>query len=526
MMIESADRIAEARQARAVVVGSGIAGLSAALGMGDCVVLTRGELGSGSSRHAQGGIAAALASDDSPADHALDTLAVSAGLADAGAARAIAEAAAGRIDWLRVLGARFDLDEQGRLALGREAGHRARRVAHAGGDATGAEVMRTLAAAVDSRPDIDVLAGWELVDLVRSGRRVAGVLARRPDGGLAVVLAPAVVLATGGIGGLYARTTNPVEVTGDGLAAAARAGAELADLEFVQFHPTALDVDADPAPLLTEALRGEGAVVIDDRGERFMLGEHPDAELAPRDVLARAIWRRGTVDGRKVYLDARDAVGAAFPRRFPSVWRTAQRFGLDPRVEPLPVTPAEHYFMGGIATDLEGRTSFPGLWAVGEVGATGLHGANRLASNSLLEGMVVGAAAARSVAAVTAPSAPAAGLEVPVGALGAPAEGDGRAAATVRALMWEHVGLVRDAGGLAHAISELERLEAFAGASDRNMLLVARLIAAAALARTESRGGHWRADHPHADPRQQCRRFVRPDPAPRTALDVPARRAA
>src|SRR5690606_22240846 len=260
-MIESAEQPVEIRYARAVVVGSGIAGLSTALGLERAVVLTRGPLGSGSSRHAQGGIAAALAADDSPAEHALDTLAVSAGLADPDVARAVAEAAAGRVEWLRALGARFDLDEHGRLSLGREAGHRTRRVAHAGGDATGAEVMRTLVAAVEAREDIEVLEGCELVDLVRHGTRVAGVLARTRDG-FAAVLAPAVVLATGGIGGLYARTTNPVEVTGDGLAVAARAGAELADLEFVQFHPTALAVDADPVPLLTEALRGEGAMLI------------------------------------------------------------------------------------------------------------------------------------------------------------------------------------------------------------------------------------------------------------------------
>src|SRR5690606_29997999 len=424
-MIESAEQPVEIRYARAVVVGSGIAGLSTALGLERAVVLTRGPLGSGSSRHAQGGIAAALAPDDSPAEHALDTLAVSAGLADPDVARAVAEAAAGRVGWLRTLGARFHLDAHGRLSLGREAGHRTRRVAHAGGDATGAEVMRALVAAVEARDDIEVLEGCELVDLVRHGTRVAGVLARTRDGGFAAVLAPAVVLATGGIGGLYARTTNPVEVTGEGLAVAARAGAELADLEFVQFHPTALAVDADPVPLLTEALRGEGAILMDDRGERFMLAEHPDAELAPRDVVARAIWRR-RMAGREVYLDARAAVGAEFPQRFPSVWRTAQRYGLDPRIEPLPVTPAEHYFMGGIVTDLAGRTSLPGLWAVGEAAATGLHGANRLASNSLLEGMVLGAAASRSIKEAALASSPSAGLEVPAGALAASAAADGR----------------------------------------------------------------------------------------------------
>jgi L-aspartate oxidase len=521
-MIDSAELV-EIRRTRAVVVGSGIAGLSAALGLEHCTVLTRGELGSGSSRHAQGGIAAAIAPDDSPADHARDTLAVAAGLADAAVARAVAESAAGRIEWLREIGARFDLDEHGRLLLGREAGHRARRIAHAGGDATGAEVMRALVAAIEARPSIDVLAGYDLVDLIRSGRRVVGVLARSREGALTAVLAPAVVLATGGIGGLYARTTNPVEVTGVGLAAAARAGAELADLEFVQFHPTALAVDADPAPLLTEALRGEGAILVDARGERFMPAEHPDAELAPRDVLARAIWRRSTA-GSTVYLDARNAIGAEFPTRFPSVWRTAQRHGLDPRFEPLPVTPAAHYFMGGVVTDLDGRTSLPGLWAVGEVAATGLHGANRLASNSLLEGMVLGASASRSITA-SARSIPRSGLEVPACALRLRAP-HGNVKAAVRALMWEHVGLVRDERGLTHAIAEIERCEREAGTTERNMLLVARLVATAALERTESRGAHWRADHPYSDPQQQTRRVRRPEPAPRVALDILSRRAA
>jgi len=524
-MSESAGELLQIRRARAVVVGSGIAGLSTALGLEDCVVVTRGTLGSGSSRHAQGGIAAALGDDDSPADHALDTLAVSAGLADPEVARAVAEAAAGRVEWLRALGARFDVDEHGRLVLGREAGHRTRRIAHAGGDATGAEVMRALVAAVEARCDIDVLAEHELVDLVRHGQRVAGVLARAPSDALVAILAPAVVLATGGIGGLYARTTNPVEVTGDGLAVAARAGAELADLEFVQFHPTALDVDADPVPLLTEALRGEGATLIDDRGERFMLAEHPDAELAPRDVVARAIWRKLSA-GRKVYLDARAAVGAAFPERFPSVWRTAERWGLDPRVEPLPVTPAEHYFMGGIVTDLDGRTSLPGLWAVGEVASTGLHGANRLASNSLLEGMVLGAAASRSIAESPAAPPPTSALEVPAGALAASGSGKAQIRAAVRELMWRYVGLVRDAHGLTHALAELARLEKEADAAERNMLLAAKLIATAALERTESRGGHWRADHPETDPSQQFRRAFRPTPAPRVTLRIPAKRAA
>lgn len=527
-MLRSSLPIGAVRRANAVIVGSGIAGLSAALGLGDCFVVTRGKLGSGSSEHAQGGIAAAIASGDSAADHAADTLAVSAGLADPAVARTIAAAAAGRIEWLRALGAGFDLDAGGQIALGREAGHRAHRIVHAGGDATGAEVMRVLTAAVEARSDIEVLAEHDLVDLIRCGSQVAGVLVLTPQGARVAILAPAVVLATGGIGGLYAHTTNPVEVTGDGLAAAARAGATLADLEFVQFHPTVLDVDTDPAPLLTEALRGEGAVLLDEHGERFMPGVHPDAELAPRDVLARAIWRQ-RAGGHKVYLDARAAVGARFPERFPSVWRRALAAGLDARTEPLPVTPAQHYFMGGIVTDLLGRTSIPGLWAVGEAAATGLHGANRLASNSLLESMVLGAAAGRSVAASRFVVPPAGSLEVAAGAAALPRPDDNWLRTAIRGLMWKHVGLERDRHGLTAALAELERLDgeyAGAGFRARNLLQVARLIASAALQRTESRGAHWRGDYPDTDPAQQKRTIVAPPAAPTILLNIAARRSA
>jgi len=522
-------RIADIRRANAVVVGSGLAGLSAALGLDGCVMLTRGSLGNGSSRHAQGGIAAALGADDLPSYHAADTLAVAGGLGDAAVARAVTAAAPDRIEWLRALGARFDRDATGRLALGREAGHRTRRIVHARGDATGAEVMRALTAAVAARPDIEVYPGCELVDLILSDGRISGVLASTHSGELVAVLAPAVILATGGIGGLYARTTNPSEVTGDGLAAAARAGAMLADLEFVQFHPTALDVDTDPVPLLTEALRGEGAVLVNDRGERFMWRRHMDAELAPRDVLARSIWQQ-RVDGRAVYLDARVAIGREFPRRFPNVWRAALAAGIDPCSEPLPVTPAEHYFMGGVVTDLAGRASLPGLWAVGEVAATGLHGANRLASNSLLEAMVLGAAASRSVAVSDLPLARLARLVVPADALAARRAVDDECRAALRALMWERVGVVRDARGLSAAIAELERREARELPEERsftarNLLLVARLITTAALRRTESRGAHWRADHPTPDPAQASRSYVQPQRGPQIVLGK-ARQAA
>ncbi len=508
-------RIADVRHANAIVVGSGIAGLSAALGLSGCTLITRGRLGSGCSRWAQGGIAAALGADDSAARHAADTLAVSGGIGDADVAEAVSGAAAGRIAWLQALGAHFDRAPDGALTLGREAGHSVRRIVHAHGDATGAEVMRALTAAVRTRDDIDLHENHELIDLVISDGRVAGVLALAEGEHLVMILAPAVLLATGGLGGLYAHTTNPAEVTGDGIAIAARAGARLADLEFVQFHPTALAVESDPLPLLTEALRGEGAVLVNDRGDRFMPGLHPDAELAPRDIVARAVWRQ-RMAGRDVYLDGSGAVGAAFPERFPTVWKAAQRAGFDPRYQGLPVTPAEHYAMGGIATDGAGRASIPGLWAVGECSSSGLHGANRLASNSLLEGMVIGAAAALSIAAAEAAAIPDSGLRVPERAIGDAAHsagltGAGEMAGAIRLLMWKHAGVERSADGLREALVELDRLQSrhpHTTHAERNMQLLARLVVRAALARPESRGAHWRVDCPATVPGLARRSFT------------------
>lgn len=511
------ERLADIRRTNVIVVGSGIAGLSTALGLSGCTLLTRGRLGSGCSGWAQGGIAAAIDADDSAALHAADTVAVSGGIGDADVAEAVTAAAAGRIAWLQTLGTHFDLAPDGSLALGREAGHSARRIVHADGDATGAEVMRALTLAARARDDIDICEHHELIDLVICDGRIAGVLALAGKEHRVMILAPVVVLATGGLGGLYSHTTNPAEVSGDGIAIAARAGARLADLEFVQFHPTALAVRSDPVPLLTEALRGEGAVLVNDRGDRFMQGVHKDAELAPRDVVARAVWQQ-RMGGREVYLDASEAVGSAFPERFPTVWDAARRAGFDPRHQGLPVTPAEHYAMGGIATDTAGRTSIPGLWAVGECGSNGLHGANRLASNSLLEGMVTGAAAARTIAAADFGTVPAAGLltagQAFVGTAGV--WSDGEMVATIRDLMWRHAGLVRSASGLHDALAILDRLAVRyqqRNYAERNMLQLARVIVHAALARSESRGAHWRTDCPVTLPGLARRHFmtVRPE---------------
>jgi L-aspartate oxidase len=484
-----------------LVVGSGVAGLSAALAARErrVIVLSKGSPDAGSTPWAQGGVAAPVGPDDSPELHARDTLAVGGGLNDRSAVRTLTGEASARIADLAAAGGRFDRGPGGGLALGREAGHSVHRILHADGDATGAEVQRALTAAA-AASGIEVRGTTWAAELVVDGGRVIGLTARGPGGERLLFPAPAVILATGGSGRLWSHTTNPSAVTGDGIALAARAGAALADLEFVQFHPTALASGRDPMPLLTEALRGEGAVLVDETGERFMVSEHPDAELAPRDVVARAIWRRSR-QGHGVFLDARSAVGSRFPTRFPTVFGICAEEGLDPRVDPIPVAPAAHYHMGGILTDLDGRASLPGLWAVGEAACTGVHGANRLASNSLLEGLVFGHRAGQS-AAGAGRVRPAAVLQV--AADPGPDPGDAPdIVAELRAVMWDRVGLVRDHDGLVFARDRIERLaEKLApGLSEaHNMTTAARLITGSALARPESRGGHYRTDHPDADP--------------------------
>lgn len=490
-------------RADAVVVGSGIGGLTAALAMAPrrVLVITKGDPGGGSTPWAQGGIAAAVAAADSPADHAADTVAVGGGLNDPAAVEVLTADAPRRVAALEALGVRFDTGPDGKVLLGREGGHQHRRVLHSGGDATGAEMMRALVRAAAAAAHVETLPFAFAADLVRDGARVVGVTARTDDGEKVLALAPAVVLGTGGIGRLYANTTNPPEVTGDGLAMAARAAAALADLEFVQFHPTALASGRDPMALLTEALRGEGAVLVDDAGDRFMVGHHPDAELAPRDVVARAIWARLEA-GRRVYLDATAAVGASFPERFPTVFALCREDGIDPRVEPVPVAPAAHYHMGGVATGLDGRASLPGLWAVGEVSCTGAHGANRLASNSLLEATVFGQRAGEAVRAAGAP--PVEATAAFAAADPGPAPGDlSEVVAQVRRTMWHRVGVVRDGPGLTAAVERLGELEGRlppAASEARNMVEAGRLIARAALARGESRGAHFRSDFPAPAP--------------------------
>ena len=490
---------------QAVVIGSGIAGLTAALELGNCTLVTKTALGAGASRLAQGGIAAALGLDDTPSLHANDTVAVGGGLSNPHVAGVVADAAVERIEWLTHLGARFDTGDNGTVALGREAGHGQRRIVHADGDATGAEVMRTLVAAVANRPDIVVRERTAAIDLVRRGNRVAGVAVRdahpandaASHGNIEVLTADAVVLATGGVGRLYAHTTNPAEATGDGLAMALRAGAQVQDPEFVQFHPTALASTLDPMPLLTEALRGEGAQLVDASGRRYLVDVHPDAELAPRDVVARANWHEQ--QSGPIYLDVRMIDRLA--QRFPTVHRYAVQAGLDPTSQPLPVSPAQHYHMGGVATDDAGRTSLDGLYACGEVAATGLHGANRLASNSLIEGLVLGRRVAHAIA--TASLTVASGdLTMPTSALGlltaARELPDAAALAALRKLMWLRGGLVREEAGLTSALKDLPDLAmALARTVEgRNLVDVAEVVLRAALAREESRGSHYRRDYP------------------------------
>ena len=480
---------------KVLVLGSGVAGLTTALALEGATVITKTPLGSGgSSSWAQGGIAAALDDKDDPRDHAADTISVSAGLALPEVVRVLTEEGPAAIDWLIELGAEFDRSADGNLLFGREAGHGRRRIIHADGDATGLELMRALRAATVARPDIEIADGFAL-DLLRTDGRVAGVLIDRGDKTIAY-LAPAVVMATGGIGHTFARTTNPSAVSGDGLAMAARAGVGLMDLEFVQFHPTALAVGANPMPLLTEALRGEGAVLVDRDGRRFMPDIHPDAELAPRDVVARANYRLLAAGGTP-FLDARDAIGGAFPERFPTVFALTSQHGLDPRIDLLPVSPAAHYYMGGIEVDDDGRSTMKGLWAVGEASSSGVHGANRLASNSLLEGLVFGKRVAQDIVAQGAELPGDLMIDLPAASLVRRTKTDPRIVRELRALMWSHVGVERNQDDLKAARDRFDQALARAGSTRiRNLALVGWMVAEAALERRESRGGHFRTDFP------------------------------
>ncbi|MEU3062072.1 L-aspartate oxidase [Streptomyces subrutilus] len=506
-----------------VVVGSGVAGLTAALRCAAAgrrtVVVTKARLDDGSTRWAQGGIAAALGEGDTPEQHLDDTLVAGAGLCDEEAVRLLVTEGPGAVRRLMDAGAVFDTSsETGEIELTREGGHHRRRIAHAGGDATGAEISRALVGAVQAA-GIETVENALVLDLLQDARgRTAGVtlhvMGEGQHDGVGAVHAPAVILATGGMGQVFSATTNPSVSTGDGVALALRAGAEVSDLEFVQFHPTVLFLGPDAEgqqPLVSEAVRGEGAHLVDADGVRFMTGKHELGELAPRDIVAKGIMRRMQERGAQhMYLDARHFGARMWEHRFPTILAACRAHGIDPVTEPIPVAPAAHYASGGVRTDLHGRTTVPGLYACGEVACTGVHGANRLASNSLLEGLVF---AERIAADIVADPPAGSGPGVPVPATGPlqPAE----ARYEVQRIMTEGAGVLRSAASLAAAAEALEALYATAltglaahGKTAEpgvdtweatNLLCVARVLVAAARRRVETRGCHWREDHPDRD---------------------------
>ena len=486
-----------------VIVGGGLAGLFCALKLAPrpVTVISAAPLGQGASTAwAQGGIAAAVADGDSAEAHAADTIAVGAGLVDETIALGLAREAGARIHDLLGYGVPFDRDLEGKLAVAREAAHSARRIVHVRGDMAGKAIISALVEAVRHTPSIRVIEGYAAEALLTEDHAVTGLQLRKAGDATAkpvVIASRAVVLATGGIGHLYAVTTNPLEASGLGLAIAARAGAVIADPEFVQFHPTAIMVGRDPAPLATEALRGEGATLINERGERFMQARHPLAELAPRDIVARGVFAE-IAAGRGAFLDATKALGAHFADKFPTVHASCLSAGIDPARQPIPIAPAAHYHMGGIAVDVHGRSSLKGLWAGGEVSCTGAHGANRLASNSLLEAVVYAARIAEDIGGgpIAAPArAPEASVPPRNGAMPAVTEQN------LRMMMTSHVGVIRDGDKLAEAVRTFAAIERDTGnIALRNMAISALLVATSAWSRRESRGAHYRIDDPVEKP--------------------------
>ncbi|MEU8656640.1 L-aspartate oxidase [Actinoplanes philippinensis] len=511
-----------------VVVGSGIAGLTAALYLREqglhVTVVTKVNIDDGSTRWAQGGIAAVLDPLDTPQAHAYDTEIAGVGLCDPAAVRVLVEEGPARIRELIRRGAEFDRNPDGSLMLTREGGHRADRIVHAGGDATGAEVQRALHEAVRRDPWIRLVEHALVLDLLRAADgRACGltlhVLGEGSEDGVGAILARAVVLATGGMGQIFSSTTNPSVSTGDGVALALRAGAEVTDVEFVQFHPTSFvssgiagaglsrdaaavpQVDPVQRPLISEALRGEGAHLVDENGARFMVGQHELAELAPRDVVAKGIYRVLRATGADhVYLDARHLGREFLEGRFPTIMASTRAAGVDPATDLIPVAPAAHYASGGVRTDLHGRTSIPGLYACGEVACTGVHGANRLASNSLLEGLVF----ARRIADDIARELPEQAEPARAAATGPSWVADPAIRAELQRAMTRGAGVLRSADSLDTAAKELARLAEQRSTPNTaawevtNLLTVAATLVASARSRRETRGCHWREDHPTA----------------------------
>ncbi|SSC72349.1 unnamed protein product [Ciceribacter sp. T2.26MG-112.2] len=509
-----------------VIIGGGLAGLFCALKLAPrpVTVLAAAPIGQGaSSAWAQGGIAAAMSPGDTFDKHLADTLAAGAGIVDERIARLMISEGPDRIRDLLGYGVPFDRDLEGQLLLSREAAHSERRIVRVKGDQAGRAIMEALIATVRKTPSIRVMEGYVVEELVAEGRFVSGVIAR-PDAGQSKTRvafpARAVVLCSGGIGHLYQVTTNPAEARGAGLGMAAKAGAMIADAEFVQYHPTAIDIGQDPAPLATEALRGDGAILINRAGHRFMTDLHADAELAPRDIVARGVFAEVKA-GRGAFLDCTKAVGAHFPDLFPTVYASCMAAGIDPVTQPIPVVPAVHYHMGGVLVDADGKTTVDGLWAAGEVTSTGVHGANRLASNSLLEAVVFAARIAENIKGMLPESSL---YEWPKDA----GENDELVtledSAELKALrrgMSAHAGVIRDAEGLKDLIREIVRLE---GINKRvrfsNMATAAKLIATAALKREESRGGHYRSDFPEPVEALRHRTFMTLKDAERIAAEI------
>ncbi len=487
-----------------IIVGAGVAGLYTALKLAPrpVTVVTARPLGmDASSGWAQGGMAAAIGENDTPNLHFADTMEAGAGLVDPDAARMLVEGGAAAVEDLARIGVNFDRDKNGDYILGREAAHCRNRIVHATGDQAGAEIMRALIEAARKSPHIEILERIVVEDLLTDDNgAVAGVLAYIVEQGQRVeMLAGETVLATGGLGGLYAVTTNPRPAQGHGLAFAARAGAVIRDPEFVQFHPTALDFGEDPAPLATEALRGDGAVLVNADGKPFMQKYHRDRDLAPRDVVARAVEAERKAR-RGAFLDAREAIGAAFPKKFPTVFAACERHGVDPRKDLMPVAPAAHYHMGGVMTDLDGRSSLQGLSAVGEVASTGVHGANRLASNSLLEAVVFGAAIAERLKGEP--------LGMPTDAAApedrfplAPKPADAKLMMRLRKAMSKGAALIRSEKGLSAVLDVINELNVHPMVTSglKSALGSAELIIQGAMMREESRGGHTRTDFPQTE---------------------------